>query len=237
MRVNPDSKNVSIADTSNGTKKRVHNVFLIDASGSMRGGKYSTALMGVNELLQSIAKDQFTDNTITIVEFHDSSIERRIYMDSKFPTSYVGIGADGGTPLNQAIGETCEGVLNDRNNNFSSEDKVLVNVFTDGEENNSRGKYADQYSLSKFLKELESVGFTITFQGTQNEVNYAISHLGMSVTNTSVHDNSTRGIAASFARTASARVMYSKSVSQDEVVTNNFYSKTVEPTEEEKDDK
>lgn len=239
MRVNPDSNgNVSVADTVTitppGTKKRVHNVFIIDASGSMSGSKYNTAISGVNELLKSIAQDQFTENTVTIVEFEERNIKRMLYMESKLPTSYSPMGTGGMTPLNEAVGETCESILNDRNNKFSSEDKVLVNIFTDGDENFSQGKYANKQTLSNFLKELEAVGFTITFQGTQQEVNYAVNVLGMSVSNTSVHDNTAASIQRSFAKTVSARVMYSKSVFADEDVTANFYSKTVEPTEDNK---
>jgi len=234
MRVNPDSNGTAsisnaVTITPPQAKKRVHNVFLIDASGSMQGSRYNTAISGVNELLQSISADQFTDNTLTIVEFHDNSVERRIFMDSKIPTNYIGRGANGGTPLNQAVGETCEGVRDARNLKFSKEDKVLVNIFTDGEENNSHGIYANASVLSNFLKELESDGFTITFQGTKNEVNYAVNVLRMSASNTSVHDNSAASIKMSFANTVSARMKYSKSVSNDEVVTQNFYTKAVEP--------
>ena len=229
MRVTPDKENtLTINPVSPNSKKVVHNVFLIDASGSMQGSRYNTAISGVSELLQSISTDQFTENTLTIVEFHDTYVERRIFMDSKIPTSYIGRGAHGGTPLNQAVGETCEGVRDERNAKFSKEDKVLVNIFTDGEENNSHGKYANSSTLSSFLKELESDGFTITFQGTKNEVNYAVNVLRMSASNTSVHDNSAASIKMSFANTVSARVKYSKSVSNDEVVTDNFYSKAVD---------
>ena len=221
MRVNPDSTTNltnTVIVTPPAQKQTVHNVFLIDASGSMAGVRYRNAMSGVNELLKGICEDQFTNNTLTIVEFRNTSIRKEIFMSSSIPNNYDGIGADGSTPLNQAVGQTCEDVLKHRNN-----------VFTDGGENTSIGKYKDPYVLSTFIKKLEGEGFTVTFQGTQSEVNYAINTLNLSSSNTSVHDNSASGIAQSFMRTAKARQLYSKSVAKGEAVTSNFYSKTVEP--------
>ena len=244
MRVNPDSNGkTSVSNTVTitppQTKKRVHNVFIIDASGSMAyGGRYTTAISGVNELLKSISEDHFTDNTVTVVEFEGTRVQKILFMVTDLPKHYKEMGTGGQTPLNQAIGETCEAVLEKRNSSFSKEDKVLVNIFTDGEENNSRGKYADKDVLSAYLKSLELDGFTITFQGTQSEVNYAIKTLHMNASNTSVHDNSLQSIQRSFASTISSRVNYSKSVSRGEEVTANFYTKSVQSEpEEEKENK
>ena len=240
MRVNPDSPNAPISDTVTvmpGAKKRVHNVFIVDASGSMAGSRYETAISGLNELLKSIKADQFTENTVTIVEFEERRIERILNLVTKLPDSYKGGGCGGMTPLNEAIGKTCEEIRNDRNTKYSKEDKVLVNIFTDGGENNSSGKYKNKDFLSSYLKELEADGFTVTFQGTQNEVAYAVNTLGISMSNTSVHDNTAASIKRSFAKTVSAREMYSKSVFSDEDVTMNFYSKTIEPEDSDKEKK
>ena len=76
MRVHPISPNQPLSDTvtimPGASKKRVHNVFILDASGSMggySGSKYDVAIGGLNELLKSIKADEFTENTVTIVEF------------------------------------------------------------------------------------------------------------------------------------------------------------------------
>jgi len=233
MRVRPNSSNGNqkVATVSiNEPKKRVHNVFIVDASGSMRGGKYDNAISGLNELLKSIKSDQFTDNTVTIVEFEGTTISNRLFTETKIPDSYKEMGTGGMTPLNTAVGQTIEQLLNARKNSFNVEDKVLINVFTDGEENSSWGKYADPSTLSELIKSVESQGFTVTFQGTKNEVNYAINKLNLKSSNTNVHDNTVKGIKSSFERTANARVMYSKSVSRGEDVTAQFYSKTIEPS-------
>lgn len=235
MRVRPKKENaLTINPVSPNSKNVVHNVFIIDASGSMSGYRYENAINGVNVLLKDISEDTFTDNTVSVIEFEGNNIARKVFMSTDSLKSYSPMGTGGMTPLNQAIGETCEAVLEMRYKNFSSDDKVLVNVFTDGMENHSSGKYRNPEVLSKFIKELEAVGFTVTFQGNQAEVNYAINTLNLSFTNTSVHDNSAKGIADTFKRTAKARVMYSKSVSLGEDVVQNFYSKSVEPTDDNK---
>jgi uncharacterized protein YegL len=235
MRVTPDSPvgnpTISTSDSS-GTKKRIHNVFIIDASGSMAGGKYNNAISGLNELLNSIREDKLTDNTISIVEFEGTLISERVFMSSVLNLDYQPMGTGGYTPLNQAVGETIENILQKRDSSFSEDDKVLINVFTDGGENNSQGKYKNPKALSDLIKKVEAKGFTVTFQGTKTEVAYAVDTLNLDFSNTNVHDNTMRGIADSFHKTVSARVMYSKAVFNDEDVKAQFYSKTVEPKKE-----
>jgi Mg-chelatase subunit ChlD len=233
MRVNGVNKNENLTNVnvtvnvSNAPKSRIHNVFIIDASGSMSGHKYVNAIAGVNELLKSIVNDTDTDNNAMIVEFEGSRIKTRLNLLESIPAKYEGMGTGGMTPLNQAIGETLETVYRTRKNNYSENDKVLVNIFTDGDENSSRGRFADSSVLGKYIKQLENEGFTITFVGTKNEVAYAINTLSMDASNTLVHDNTAADISRSFNATVMSRQMYSKSVSKGEDVKKSFYTKTL----------
>ena len=214
--------------TDSQSKQQIHNVFIIDASGSMGGGKYERAISGVNELLVSISQDTDTNNTVTVVEFESSSIERRLDVVTKIPNKYEGMGTGGSTPLNQALGETLEYIVGVRKRKFDKSDKILVNVLTDGEENSSHGKYANKQLLGEYIKELESKGVTVTFIGTKNEVAYAVNHLSMDISNTMVHNNTAADITRSFKATVNARQAYSKSVSRGEDVKTSFYTKTIE---------
>jgi len=223
--------NVVVGDSQ--SKPTIHNVFIVDASGSMRGGKYNNAMIGLNELRNSIKKDTNTNNTLTIVEFEDTNIQTRLDFVTTIPDHYDGMGTGSMTPLNQAVGETLERTFKKRKDSFNEEDKVLVSIFTDGGENSSMGKYANDSQgratvLASFIKELEAKGFTITFIGTKEEVNYAINTLNMKASNTLVHNNTSADVARSFSRTVTARESYSKSVSLGEVVTENFYTKSVD---------
>ena len=237
MRVQGAKRNPKLVDTTtvtvnipNGEKARIHNVFIIDASGSMSGSKYDNAINGVNEVLLDIKKDTDTINTVTIVEFEGRKISRRLDMEnaSSLPDKYREMGTGGMTPLNQAVGETLDYILKQRNSKFAKEDKVLVNVFTDGGENSSSGKYSNGYVLGEFIKTLEQDGFTVTFMGTQTEVQYATATLNLTASNTLVHTNTAASVKTSYDTTLRARKMYFKSVSLGEDVKTAFYSKTVE---------
>jgi uncharacterized protein YegL len=233
MRVTGAKKNQKLTDVAEpvvqvtALKSRIHNVFIIDASGSMSGAKYENAILGVNELLNNITQDTDTDNTVMIVEFEGKNVVRRLDMGSPYSNEYTPMGTGGMTPLNQAIGETLEYVTLRRKTDFDVNDKVLVNIFTDGDENSSMGKYAKPHVVSEFIKKLEDEGFTITFIGTQSEVNYAINTLSMDASNTLVHTNTASSIKKSFDTTVMARSIYSKSVSKGEDVKANFYTKTM----------
>lgn len=229
------NQNISVVADLNtikpGTKHRIHNIFVVDASGSMDGGKYTNAIEGVNNLLKNINEDTETINTVMIVEFEESTVTRRVDLTKDVPTKYKGMGTGGMTPLNQAVGETLEYAVKTRKKDYDVNDKILVNVFTDGGENSSKGKWRDSTALGEYIKSLESEGVTVTFIGTQAEVNYAVNTLNLQATNTLVHNNTAADIERSFLRTVSARQAYSKSVAKGEDVTASFYTKTVETDE------
>jgi len=231
MRVTTSKKNpnLGVQPTPDTTiKSMIHNVFIVDASGSMGGSKYDNAIIGLNTLVNGIREDNDSLNTLTIVEFEGRRISTRINTTSTIPTFYKGMGTGGMTPLNQAIGETLNLINETRKSKYNSEDKVLVNIFTDGGENSSTGTYQNSDVLSKLIKKLEGEGFTITFIGTDTEVNYAIQTLSMDASNTRVHDNTAADISRSFNATLNARTAYSKSVSRGEDVSKNFYTKTID---------
>ena len=119
MRVQGAKKNPKLTQVSeptvsvneNQTKSKIHNVFIVDASGSMSGSKYTNAIAGLNKLLVSISNDTDSENTVTIVEFEGRNISRRLDVVTKIPKTYKGMGTDGMTPLNQAVGETLEYIV------------------------------------------------------------------------------------------------------------------------------
>jgi uncharacterized protein YegL len=213
--------------TVNTVKPTIHNVFLLDASASMSGAKYNNAVKGLNLLLENISKDTETNNTVMIVEFEQYRVVRRHELTDKPITSYIPMGTGGQTPLNQAIGETLEYVEVVRRNSFNENDKVLVNVFTDGQENSSQGIYKNPKFLGKYIKSLESKGFTTSFVGTKTEVAYAINTLNVDVSNTMVHNNTSDDITRAFIDTNMSRTRYSKMVAKGADVKRGFYTKTV----------
>lgn len=207
----------------------IHNVHIIDASGSMAGGKYDNAIKGVQMETEELKKaGSIIKYTNTIVEFSGdgkSCITTHCLLQPL--EKYRGFdprGADGYTPLYQAVGETIENLLR----LVKKGEKVLIKVFTDGGENSSTGIYRKREVLSKLIEKVQEENeFTVTFVGTETDVQHAVYYLGVDASNTLVHDNTERGIAQTYKMSTSATQAYSKRVSKGEDVKKNFYSKSV----------
>jgi uncharacterized protein YegL len=200
----------------------IHNVYILDASGSMHGPKIQNAIVGINEEIRELKKDTTVNYTQTIVDFADSTdIKTTMY---KVPISTCGSFTTkdrGMTALNQAVGETL--LRLDKDN--KKDEKVLVKIFTDGGENNSRGQFADSKNLAELIKKCESRNFTITFVGTAYDVNTVINTLNIHASNTLTHNNTAKGVQDAFMASAGATMMYSSNVKAKKAVTRGFFSK------------
>lgn len=209
-------------DTKPDENLTIHNVHIVDVSGSMAGLKLANAVKGINEELNELRQDKTAMYTQTIVEFSDyNDIKTIVYKQALGLCPVYSAMHRGMTALNQAIGETLERLSADT----PVTDKVLVKIFTDGQENNSRGKYSNKHTLSQLIKECEARGFTVTFVGTQEVVDYAVQDLMMFDSNTLVHDNSPVGIAATFTAMRGATRSYALKAKKGKDVTKDFYSK------------
>lgn len=232
MRVNPMKGKIV-----EGEKTIVHNIHILDRSGSMAYGKYENAVMGINEELALLKKDESVEYLQTIVEFDSeghwgSESARIVWRTTAAPLKsygvFVGLGASGGTPLYETIGiviEKMRGIVKDG-------EKVLLKIFTDGDENSSKNGWGAReggaHRLQLLIKEVEALGFTVTFVGQDRDVKQMIKNVGLRTGNTISHDNTARGVKMSFTETAGATMTYSKKVAAGEDALDNFYSKSVE---------
>lgn len=111
-------------------KQVIHNVHILDASGSMAGAKYSSALEGINSEQRSLQEDDTMRYTQTVLEFCSSTpilTEHSFMRPIKTCETVKGRGANGGTPLYEAVGAALEKLLL----GMEAGDKVLVTIFTD----------------------------------------------------------------------------------------------------------
>lgn len=229
----------------------VHNVHILDASGSMSGGKYTNALKGINSEIMEMRKDP-QGMTQTIIEFagggsylggtgENYTTTHYFMTPAENCTAVTGRGAGGGTPLYQTVGEAIEKLLRV----VKPTDKVLMKIFTDGEENTSQGKYKNIGSthqpksdeLTKLIKMAEDHhNFTITFMGTKDDVENMVENMKLRQTNTLVHMNTAESIGATYSTSRGATIAYrkelSRGASQDELKQDFF--KRVSPEQEEK---
>lgn len=165
----PIQQKASTQSIPDGTK-RVHNLIILDESGSM-SLIYRPALTGVNETLQTIRsaqeEHQNQQHFVTLVAF-DSGHYNQIY--AHVPAAYATditneqYRPGGCTPLYDAMGRG----LTELRPNVAKEDIALVTVITDGYENASRefnGK-----AIKALVESLKSQGWVFTYIGANQDV-------------------------------------------------------------------
>ena len=199
----------------------IRNVHIIDRSGSMHGRKLLNAVKGVNEELKALQKDDTVEYTQTLVAF-DTRMTYRVKEVPIKEAEEIVLYSGGSTALYATIGT----VLDDMVETYTPGTKTLVKIFTDGEENSSRGKYSDPKVLHNLIQECEEeYEFTITFVGTKWDIERVMKETGIRGSNTMSHDNTERGVKMSFGQTTDATMAYSKKVKEGEDVTGGFYKK------------
>ena len=200
-----------------GQRPTIHVVDILDASGSMSGGKYKAAVTGINTGVANLKKDTAeVDYTYTLCDFSDDIIFRETTENLVNVEVFKGQ-TRGSTSLYDAIGDSVnivKGVVKDGH-------KVLVNIYTDGQENSSRRFRA--HTIAGIIEELSKCGWTFTFIGTKPDVEYAQRNLKFDMSNTLVHDNTESGMEKAFFVNSVSRSAYSSKVSAGEDVSTGFY--------------
>ena len=201
-------------------KATIHIIHILDASSSMYGDKFHAAKSGMDEELTTIQSEKDAINyTYTVVEFGSRNNIKTI-IDKKDAKS-LSINQiplflpSGRTALYDAIGYALA------NFKCEKEDKVIVKIFTDGEENNScnySGKTVKELIASK-----EAEGWVITFVGIDRDVEKVISSMGVNRGNTLKYDGTAKGLRSSYSTANSARTMYAKAVLDGNDNNMNFF--------------
>lgn len=194
----------------------IHNVHIIDASGSMAGTKFDSACKLINNEIDEFKKQTDVDLTYSCVIF-SSRINTVIWKD-KTPMKvgrhdYIG----GLTALNDALGETLIRLLKEN----TIGDKILVKVFTDGAENNSTRFHPNM--VKELIKEASRLGHTVTFAGTAFDVERAIKTYGIDKSNTIAHGNTAESISGLTKDYIVSTNAYFKSVVRGEDTTKGFF--------------
>ena len=148
--------------------KRVHNLIIVDESGSMSIIR-KQAFTGMNETLQTVRqmqkKYQNQEQRVTLLTFdtghttwhYDNAPAQRTK-----DLSWKAYNPSGGTPLYDAIGKGISKV----NAQIENGDHVLVTIITDGEENSS-----EEWTLKMIrtmIEKLKKQHWTFTLIGTTN---------------------------------------------------------------------
>lgn len=208
-------------NVSTPTKKVIiHNVIISDASGSMVGNKYSNTIAGIKKELLVFNSDAETTVLHSLFEFVDTRcgiVNPYLDVENPVPSFYGAIG--GNTPLWWAIVE----VLN-KFKSVPKSEKVLVKIFTDGN-NNAESGYVN--TCKALIKELNLQNFTITFVATERDMLGIIQALDLNESNTLTVENSGAGFEEAYSKSLVATMSYRASAVKNEDVKFGFYKKLV----------
>lgn len=205
------------------TKHQVHNLIILDESGSMEGIK-QPVIAGFNELVQTIqgVEKRFPEQEhfISLISFNGAGRKKLLW---KEPVAALKqINADNyqpneNTPLFDAMGYSITQLKSELYT--GGPHNVLVTVFTDGEENASKEYSAA--TIKKLVEELQKHHWTFTYIGADHDVNSAA--VSISITNIMKFEKNERSMKNMFMKEAAARHSYSSKIRHMEDTSDNFY--------------
>lgn len=214
-------------------KKKVLIIDVLDRSGSMSwSGRIDSAIKGIeastNNLIQENGKD--VDYSYILRDFGDprkgTEVLGKFVKDIK-PEDLSKLvelrkNLHGSTALNDAIIDAVTIAQNRLKSLSSKVDNILINIYTDGDENKSQESRKSVVANAIKLAE-DTNKITITFIGTQHDVFKCIKAYGINETNTLVYDGTGEGLHKAMETTMFARSAYSEKVAKGEEVKTGFY--------------
>jgi len=208
--------------------KKIHNLLIVDASGSM-SSKVEEVRGGINQIFRDLKdedkKQKGIKNRITVVDF-SSHGDYNILYDNVKPKD-LKVLKEGEykprsmTALYDAIGKAFDSIK-------AKADGVLVTIFTDGMENDSKQFKAD--TIKKLIKQKDKEGWTITFMGTSKEAMLQAQSIGIQGDKMLRYSDSKEGTVQAFHRFRNARIKYSQAIENEITVSNIFDKERVDDT-------
>ncbi len=209
-------------------KHQVHNLIVLDESGSMESIK-PIIINGFNELVQSIKgiekEFQEQEHFISIISFNGFGNKIMHFIDpvSKLKeidsTNYK---PSSMTPLYDALGfslSKLKQVLETQ-----TDYNVLVTILTDGEENASK-EYTG-IAIKNMIDTLSEGNWTFTYIGTDHDVEKMAANL--SIKNSMSFDKDSDGIDAMFAEEFQGRRHFYKNIREKKDFKENYFNKAEE---------
>jgi uncharacterized protein YegL len=218
-------------------KHKVHNLIILDESGSMESIK-PTIINGFNELVQSIKgiQKQFPEQEhyISIISFNGYGNKILHFMDdvSKLNTidssNYRPFSM---TPLYDAMGFGFTKLKTELES--QTDYNVLVTILTDGEENASK-EYTGTV-IKNMIEELSKGNWTFTYIGTDHDVEKMATNL--SIKNTMVFEKNAEGIKTMFEEEYDSRMRYSSNIREKKEFKENYFNKVEKFLDENENEK
>lgn len=197
-------------------KTKVHNLIIVDASGSM-DSIYNQALAGINETIKTIKKvhknDSHIDQYLTLLSFANGGEKLQyVYRNKNIEETIFVTERDyqlrGRTALYDAIGES----VTKLRKHVCKEDKALVTIITDGHENDS--KVWNGIQVKQLIDELRTNGWVFTYIGANQDVEEEARKMG--VVNSMKFEATIEGTMKMFKREGRYRQRWNERVSRGE---------------------
>lgn len=198
-------------------KKKTLVNFILDKSGSMLSVKTPT-MNGFNEYIQELRKkeDDFSFS-LTLFDTSVETVSSNIPLKKAKELDADSYKPDGGTALYDAVCETVERV----ERTMEQDQKSLVVIMTDGEENSSKKYNLDQLKfLIEHLQRTER--WTFVFLGANQDSWMKAKSFGIPAFNASNFVSNDRGIKTAFTMMAHNTMNFADSGSSS---TSDFFSK------------
>ncbi|MDR1098237.1 MAG: VWA domain-containing protein [Tannerella sp.] len=202
---------------------KIYNLIILDESGSMSSIR-KQAIDGFNETIQTIKsttkKHPEQQHAVSLVTFNGAGIKTvydRVDADSVKELNDKLYVPDSLTPLYDAMGKS----LTELKKSVEADDKVLVTIITDGEENNSR-EYR-QPAIKALVDELKAKGWVFTYMGANQDVEKVATSI--SVTNVMNWQATSEGTTAMFQRESKSRKRWYNAIANkiDESLKDRFF--------------
>ena len=210
------------------TKHQVHNLIILDESGSMFSIK-DQIIRGFNEIVQTIKgvekKYPEQEHFISFLTFNGLGITEHLFNEAVKNLEQIdedSFRPGASTPLYDAIGygvSKLEKIIGNK-----TDASVLVTVFTDGEENASK-EYTRE-TIKRKIEELKHRRWTFTYTGTDHDVYSAAGAL--SIKNVIKFKRNEADMEKMFKDESEARLNYSAYIRSGKDIGEKFYQKDLE---------
>ena len=201
------------------SKPVIHVIDVLDDSGSMLGNKYESAREGITEGFRVLGMEEGVDYVYSLIIFA-SSLKLPYLRIGVTPDRIIEVGGAPGilTALSDAIGRAFEV------SKAMSQDKTLINIYTDGGENAS--KHYSTHKIASMIKEYEE-DIVCTFIGTPQDTKIAKRIYSLDDSNTFSYDNTGEGLKVAMEVTYQSRSTFANKVIRGEDVSKGFYKQII----------
>jgi hypothetical protein len=195
-------------------KKKIFNLIIVDASGSMKS-KEEEVKGGLRILLKQIADDHRThpelENTVCITDFSNHD-DFRVLIDNAPVTGQTDFDVEqyatrGMTALYDAIGLSFRKIP-------AGTDSAFISIFTDGEENDSKEFTAE--GVKQLVEEARKKNWAVVFMGTSEASMLQARRMGVSDKNLFLYRDSKLGTALAYDKMAGSRKMMNEKLKANE---------------------